>query len=705
MEGEKITQVLSNETMNDHGYVVLSNGIDWKRYKGNNVLLLEHDWNSTPIGNVVNIHREGDDWIGELLFAPTAKGDECKMLYETGCYRAVSIGGYSQQVEQGGVTFATNFEVYEISLCALPSNPDAVSSYDGKKAMLPVEFKATKHAEMATLSADKNTEITNYLKTMDSKKPNLDTAEPANQEPQNVEPATDSATTDPEKLEGALKRAFLSIFGSKTQPLKEPEKLNTEVPIEPQKDPEQPISVEHESDPAAAAATEKSPEKLNVENTEPRIYKPQTTNTQIKMEAPKSVHQFLRTEEGKLKFSAMSRLGALTKEQLDSTEHRNELEFVREFVNLASSDKGFMNIMGNVTADINGERTSLSASLNKAKSILASGINSMNFVQTNPDLALVEWLTLFYRQLLPDDSWADRCSRVSGIGQAGVIWINSSIAPKIYFGKRAPLNLPGTTYDDTPIGIIENLFATGNIVWQQANTDLLAYDDVSTGTSETLRILISKIHNYYLQKIAEAASVKIPMSGASFASAGKFPINMAAAGNLKSLTPYDLTSLETAFINQNYVMETYAAEMVMDAIYQQQLKTDPILGSLLTKNAGTLRPNYGEYSGFQFRPRSITAAFDTSSSAVVDLEKYLDGKIANDGTVGAYVPPVPTATQYGLALGFIPSEVIIALGQTNVHMVSDPSNYGWRMSMDVRTGAGAARKGGLGIGIIRPTVG
>lgn len=54
----ELRQVLSNETINDYDMVVLSDGIDWSRYEKNPVLLENHDWDSQPIGNVVNIHRE-----------------------------------------------------------------------------------------------------------------------------------------------------------------------------------------------------------------------------------------------------------------------------------------------------------------------------------------------------------------------------------------------------------------------------------------------------------------------------------------------------------------------------------------------------------------------------------------------------------------------------------------------------------------------
>ena len=287
---------------------------------------------------------------------------------------------------------------------------------------------------------------------------------------------------------------------------------------------------------------------------------------------------------------------------------------------------------------------------------------------------------------------------------AGIIWITSAIKPKVYFGKRAPVNVSPSLYDDDPVGIIMHLFALENIVWQQANTDLLAYDDVALGTSEALRWLSSKAHNYIIQKLSEDASVKHLTTGnKTYSATNAFPANPKATGTLKEIAPDDFLAMQTAFINQNYVMENFAAEMVMPGIMHQQLQSNAMLTNLLTKNAGSMRPMFGEYAGFAFRPRSITTLYDSASSKIIDPELYLDGKITDEtGAIPTYTPPVIPATAYGSALAFIPSEAIIAIGRTNVHMVTDPSNYGWRMSMDMRLGAGAARKGGLGIGVIAP---
>ena len=151
-------------------------------------------------------------------------------------------------------------------------------------------------------------------------------------------------------------------------------------------------------------------------------------------------------------------------------------------------------------------------------------------------------------------------------------------------------------------------------------------------------------------------------------------------------------------------MDYNEAVMVMAAAYFEQLQNDPLITSILSKQTGRVGPMTVQYSGFEAMPRSTVAAYDTASSRVVDAELYCDGKVNADGTIPSYTAPVLAATAYDIALGFIPGEAIIAQGNTNVHMVQNPNDYSWVMSMDIRSGAGAARKDGLGIGIIIPAV-
>lgn len=693
----KITdQVVSNETPNDHGYVVLSSGLDWNRYRKNPIFLYMHDWDK-PIGFLSNIRKEGDDWLADFNFDEiTQISKDAAAMYQAGTLRAASIAGKAYYSEVDGIRFATRFEVYEVSLVSIPANPDAVSSRPGDDKTLAVSFLADSSEEIEQLSSTHSNLIKNYLRNMEEKE-KIEAA--ATVEP-DVKPEAEvesSENKEAEELSASDEKAFARFISWFEGMFKKEEQ---DAPVEKlAAEQEESLSEEKEK----FEASKETSQKLDIEEAKEKIQK---TSFKSDMENM-TIHEYLRTPAGREKFSEMARFSA-NREGLskDQWEHDPRVDLIREFVHFAAKDRGFMAAMGDVKFSAPGTANqygTLADTVHRMEAF-ASGLNSMNFVETNPDLAKIEWSTMLYRELFPDESWAARIPRLAAEDVAGVIWVNSAIKPKVYFGNRAPLNAGTSTYDDEPVGIPMKLFALSNITWQQANTDLLAYDDKALGMSEALRWLAFRAHNYYIQKLAEAASVKVATTGESFASAGLFPDNTSAAGNLKGLKPADILALQTGFINQNYVMETFAAEMVLPAIMNQQLQADAQLVNLLTKNAGAMRPSFAEYSGFTIRPRSGTTLYDTASNKVVDPELYLDGKISDDGTVPSYTAPKLAATAYSVALGFIPSEAIIGIGRTNVHMVADPSNYGWTMSMDMRTGAAAGRKGGLGIGLIRYAV-
>lgn len=708
----ELRQVLSNETINDYDMVVLSDGIDWSRYEKNPVLLENHDWYSQPIGNVVNIHREGNDWIGTLKFAEgTERGKTAKYLYENGFYRAVSIGGVSREIEDEstGVKYATYFLVYEVSLCSLQSNSDAVSDFKGEKVMLAAEFAPSQTERITTLSAKDHLLINKYKSNMTQdpkddagKKVDDPVKEPTtlqtNAQPEPAREPDQTRTLNAADAEGIADKIMMklkSLFGTpKQEPKKEPE---------PAKDPEpapQPTTL--------GASTEPEPKK----EPEPdaRVLDPHKINLKASMETNKTLHQFLATTEGKTKFNAAARLLTVAPTDVCRPEHASKVEAARELAAIVSSDEGFKAFMGNINVrNGEGRYEKLSTIAERTAVKLASGANSSDFVTTTPDLAVVEWLSLFYQQLLPANTWAARCARTSGSDKQGIIWVESAISPKIYYGDRAPLNVADYLYDDDPIGLVTKVFSLQPILWQAANTDILAYDDRSWGQSEAVRFMVNAIHNYALQKIAESAGASVPMSGVAadgtvkhFAAANAFPVNSAAAGDLLELSPNDLIKAQTKFVNWNYDIKDGDIDCVMDAAYMEQLLSNPYLTSLLTKTAGEMRPMLGKYSAFNFMSRSTTSAYDTATSKVVDPELYCDGKVQANGTIPEYTAPVLAATAYGLAISFIPSQVILAMGNTNVHVVADPNSYGWKFSMDVRFGAGSARKGGKGIVNIVP---
>lgn len=701
----ELRQVLSNETINDHGMVVLSDGIDWSRYEKNPVLLENHDWDSQPIGNVVNIHREGNDWIGTLKFAEgTERGKTAKYLYENGFYRAVSIGGVSREIEDEstGVKYATYFLVYEVSLCSLQSNSDAVSDFKGEKVMLAAEFAPSQTERITTLSAKDQSLINKYKSNMTQEAPKdgtiqkedpakeattLSAAEPVPAAENEAELRTLNAE-DTESIAEKIVTKLKSFFGAAGKEAKKQP--------EPQKAPEpEPKPTTLTSDTEAGKAQIIDPHKINLK---------------ASMETNKTLHQFLATTEGKTKFNAAARLLTVAPTDVCRPEHASKVEAARELAAIVNSDEGFKAFMGNINVrNGEGRYEKLSTIAERTAVKLASGVNSSDFVTTNPDLAVVEWLSLFYQQLLPANTWAARCARTSGSDKQGIIWVESAISPKIYYGDRAPLNVADSLYDDDPIGLVTKVFSLQPILWQAANTDILAYDDRSWGQSEAGRFMVNAIHNYALQKIAESAGASVPMSGVAadgtvkhFAAANAFPVNSAADGDLLELSPNDLIKAQTKFVNWNYDIKDGDIDCVMDAAYMEQLLSNPYLTSLLTKTAGEMRPMLGKYSAFNFMSRSTTSAYDTATLKVVDPELYCDGKVQANGTIPEYTAPVLVHTAYGLAISFIPSQVILAMGNTNVHVVADPNSYGWKFSMDMRFGAGSARKGGKGIVNIVP---
>lgn len=701
----ELRQVLSNETINDYDMVVLSDGIDWSRYEKNPVLLENHDWDSQPIGNVVSIHREGNDWIGTLKFAEgTERGKTAKYLYENGFYRAVSIGGVSREIEDEstGVKYATYFLVYEVSLCSLQSNSDAVSDFKGEKVMLAAEFAPIQTERITTLSAKDHSLINKY-------KSNMTQGNPKDGTIQKDDPAKEATTLSAtEPVPAAENEAELRTLNAEdTESIAE--KIVTKLKSffgaagkEAEKQPEPQKAPEPEPKPTTLTSA--------AEAGKAQIIDPHKINLKASMETNKTLHQFLATTEGKTKFNAAARLLTVAPTDVCRPEHASKVEAARELAAIVSSDEGFKAFMGNINVrNGEGRYEKLSTIAERTAVKLASGADSSNFVTTSPDLAVVEWLSLFYQQLLPANTWAARCARTSGSDKQGIIWVESAISPKIYYGDRAPLNVADYLYDDDPIGLVTKVFSLQPILWQAANTDILAYDDRSWGQSEAVRFMVNAIHNYALQKIAEDAGASVPMSGVAadgtvkhFAAADAFPVNSAAAGDLLELSPNDLIKAQTKFVNWNYDIKDGDIDCVMDAAYMEQLLSNPYLTSLLTKTAGEMRPMLGKYSAFNFMSRSTTSAYNTATSKVVDPELYCDGKVQANGTIPKYTAPVLTATAYGLAISFIPSQVILAMGNTNVHVVADPNSYGWKFSMDMRFGAGSARKGGKGIVNIVP---
>lgn len=685
-----IVQVLSNESENDRGYVVMNNSIDWGRYRKNPVLMLQHFQWDNPIGRVkdIKLNAQKKRWEGILVFASTKEGQKYKQMYEEGSYNAVSIAGKVEFAERKGKKFTTKFEVYEISLVAIPSNEDAVAirEKNAKLGCLPVEFCINESQQVEQLSADFETEINNYLsmKEKEEKEEKAPEMEEIQQEVREKENLSSG-------LSGILSRfeeKLSSLLGGK----EEDQNPGKEEKLESEEDEKEKLSSEIEKEPEK--------EKLAI-NPEEKTLSFDKSN-QI-MANYTSLNDYLSDRSKASKVVRMARLSA----KATDSELLSVQDDLKEISSVMLNDEKLMSALGQIRIS-NPKRGEMSL-----KEMLTAIVNDNEMLQAggktskfmgDPDLAVVNWIGLFFRLLFPVNTFADRIPRISST-QAGTIHVQSKYNPAVYYGNNVPANQANPySYDDAAIAIPTRVFSLQPTLFQQANDDMLNYDKRGWGMAEALRVISNAAHNYYLQTIATAATGnKVTMSGTeSFASAGMFPANTSAAGDIKKITVADILNLSSLFRNQNFNFDYEYPELILDSVYYNQLIADSSFVNLLNRPTESIRPMGTTAYNFEIHARSITSLWNTATSAIVDPKLYGIPLESNGNIPSSYNSPTLATTAYGLGIGFFPSQVIIGIGNTHVHMVQDPTRYGWMFSMDFRTGCGAAREKGEGTGLIVP---
>lgn len=680
-------QVLSDESMNSKGFIVLNDGVVWSRYKKNPVLLVEHEDSSVPIGKITDIRLDAGKWTGALVFAGTERGGEAERLYNDGFYNAVSIGGTAKKARKDGRDYAVEFVVYEVSLVAVPANENAVSYESGEN--LHVIFNEKNDGSwIETLSASESEIITKYIKMEEQLKHTEEVAEEVVEqlsgEGNDEDPGEpEELKAAPEEKEPGFVKTILSAIAAAFKPEVKEEELNA-YPKEEE------AEVEEEVELKAAETAKVYEQKIQVKQQNMKI---------------ESLQAWLNSAEGGYKMGEVAKLSrkSIGNEQLSMHPDNGQvIDNLREFASKLAADPVVMEFMKEVRFDVNGGR---SESVGQMADRLSSGFNTANFLENTPDLGKAVWLSMFLQQLLPENSWAARTQKASGADKVGMIWIQSAINPAIYMGGRAPLNATNYLYDDIARALVTKVFSVQPILWQPSNTDILPYNDQATGMAETARLVAECMHQFTLQTAGEEAGEIVTMTGPNIAADGWFPnLNPAATGNISSLSVQDLALLTAKFINENFQMDMYQGTLVLDARYAAAFKTDDNVTSILRKNAGDVRTRFTQFDAWDIYSRSRVLGYDTAASALIDPEWYLDGKVQQDGSIPAYTPPVIPATTYGAGLAFMPNQIIMAMGNTNVHMVSDPNNYGWKVSADIRFGAGVMREDGVGVKVIVPAV-
>lgn len=716
-------QILSNEALNSKGFVVLNSTIDWSRYLKNPILLRNKDTGEhfgQPIGRVEDIHLEKGRWIGKLVFGSSELAQAAKRDYEAGILNGVSIFGRARIVERNGRKYTTFFEVWEISLVNIPSNPDAVAIRGednvGLSAVsfVPDSIEIEQIESLSAYQTDIINQFENKMKNEEEKKV--------------PETGTEQAFDDRVSLSAMSK--FLELIGlAPRKRLRRADEIDRDANQDDadagqdQRDAREErasaLAAEAVTE-ALAAATDAAiadAKETKAEAAKPtalsaaedaRVFNDKTITKTKTMVKP--FFKYIDDPENMPKIQAIMGLSAssgtadgVAEVSLSAAQDADVRESIQELSASMLCDPYFMATVQNMTFQINdGRRESVVDTIQG----LASGEKSGQFMQ-NADLAKISWLSLFVRQLFPPNTWADRVRRLSVRDKEGIIWVESAINPDVYFGDRAPLNAPNYLYDDLPRGLQRKVFSMQPIVWQPANSDVLAYNDRATGQLDAMAKMSMCIHNYWLHTIAEAVpqANHLTMSGAEFNSSNRFPINSAAAGKLLGMTLNDLLAAQGRFIARNLNFRRGNGVAVFAEPYYTSLVQTDKVQSILTQQLSNARPEGFTYSGFDVMARSVIAAYNTATSTVVDAETYFDKPVtfATGAINTAHVKPVLSSTVYDIGLGFIPEEVVVAIGNTNIHMVSDPNNYGWKVSMDISTGAGTLRSSAAGIVLYRPT--
>lgn len=127
--------IFSTSTPNDQGGIIPNEVIDFSRYRGNPVILKGHQWEDAPLGLMTDIKFENGKWSGVPVFHKITEDSRVYAeMYESGFMRGASIGGAATWkknaggqnfLNKDGLRLCTNFDLYEISMVSIPSNPDA----------------------------------------------------------------------------------------------------------------------------------------------------------------------------------------------------------------------------------------------------------------------------------------------------------------------------------------------------------------------------------------------------------------------------------------------------------------------------------------------------------------------------------------------------------------------------------------------------
>lgn len=123
--------LLSDESLNSHGFVVLTSGINLDRFKANPVMFLNHDRGKGIAGKWENIRVDENKLFGTPVFDMEHEpGKTAGEQAESGFLNGASIGIDNVLFSEiNGIQTAVSCDLFEVSVCDIPSNQNALQLY------------------------------------------------------------------------------------------------------------------------------------------------------------------------------------------------------------------------------------------------------------------------------------------------------------------------------------------------------------------------------------------------------------------------------------------------------------------------------------------------------------------------------------------------------------------------------------------------
>lgn len=347
--------------------------------------------------------------------------------------------------------------------------------------------------------------------------------------------------------------------------------------------------------------------------------------------------------------------------------------------------------MQDLAAKLNGGHVDIMTPQNTMREI--STLTSTDNFLASPDLLAIEFLDLAIFKLFPTTSWKNEiplfAAQETG-NNTGLIWANITAQPGVTRGAQ-PVNPANYAYTDDAVSLNLTPYWLQPMIWTPLTMHQLRYDQMSTGWAQAFAYWGTVMDDDLIYTLASTVpygsiiyssglSGQTPATPLTFNIAtgndpNAFYYNPAFRGVLNQPTLNDVISVEQVYNKQNFQLENETPYLVLDPTADALISKNNQTQSLLTRWVNADGADLLKFKHTVLNQRSRVAIFDPVTGQVKDPR--------------GVIPSTATSAN----LGFIPSQVGMGLGMLDVFMIQDPSQYGYKMSADIRIGIVPLRKG------------